>query len=76
MRTQKPQNLPIYSMSLDDVATSTGIGRSNVFAASKSGELETFRPVINGKPIKRRLSTTGAVKRWVDYLRTQSGVQS
>lgn len=50
---------------IDDFAEASGMGRTSIFAAIKAGELKTIRPIIAGKPSKRRLITPEEGRRWI-----------
>lgn len=51
--------------SLDSFAKACGLGRTTVFDAVRVGELKTITPVVNGKPLRRKLVTPEAGQKWL-----------
>ena len=51
---------------VEKLSSDCGVGRTNVYAAVKSGELKTLSPVIAGKPIRRTLISFDEARRWIE----------
>ena len=57
---------------VEHLSKESGIGRSNVYAAVKSGELKTLSPVIDGKPIRRTLIAFDETHRWINSFKSNA----
>lgn len=50
---------------INGLSESSGVGRTNVFAAIKAGELKTVSVMINGEVTRRKLILPKEARRWI-----------
>jgi hypothetical protein len=74
----KPETPPYPKLaySIENLALACDIGRSTIFAAIQCGDLESYRPVINGKPMRRTLISPEAAQKWIDGFQSPAPVKA
>lgn len=76
MNTNKPAGFLKLAYSIESLSLAADVGRTSIYAAIKAGELEAFKPTVNGKKLKRTLVTPEAAMRWMDKMSTSPGGKS
>lgn len=51
--------------SIEELAEASAVGRTNIYAALKAGELQTVQPIVAGKRLKRRLIPVAVAEQWI-----------